>query len=141
VSDREQTLAVIETIGANPREWGKHIDTFFALLDTVPDDDWCTVRRSASPKDRNIIMTQYLGHIERTYTATAPEAARMVEGGVAVILLEGFELDYRETTLLVKDFMTTTGATITQFARRARDCDGRALEYIRGISQTYGIGR
>lgn len=140
MNDREQTLAVIKTIGANPREWGKHIDAFFALLDTLSDDDWCAVKRFSSPEGRNIILFQYLGHIERTYNLRAPEAARMVEGGVMLILLKGFELDYRETTLRVKDFVKTTGVTVTQFARRARECDVPALGYIRGIHQTYGIG-
>jgi hypothetical protein len=140
LNDREQTLAVIKTIGANPREWGKHIDAFSALLDTLSDDDWCAVKRFASPEGRNIILFQYLGHIERTYNLRAPEAARMVEGGVMLILLKGFELDYRETTLRVKDFVKTTGVTVTQFARRARECDVPALGYIRGIYQTYGIG-
>ncbi|SFN86696.1 hypothetical protein [Sphingomonas sp. OK281] len=141
MNNREQTLALIETIGANPREWGRHIDALFALLDTLSGDDWCAVKRSASPKDRYAVMIQYLGHIERTYTANAPEAARTVEGGVALILLEGFELDYRETTLRVKDFVKTTGATVSQFTRRARECDVPALEYTRGLCQTYGIGR
>lgn len=109
-------------------------------VDTLSDDDWCAVKRFASPEGRNIILFQYLGHIERTYNLRALEAARIVEGGVMLILLKGFELDYRETTLRVKDFVKTTGVTVTQFARRARECDVPALGYIRGIYQTYGIG-
>ena len=57
-----------------------------------------------------------------------------------LIFLEGFELDYREITLQVKDFVKITAVTVTQFARQARECDVPALEYIRGIYQTYGIG-
>lgn len=136
MNNRTQTLALIETVGANPREWGKHIDALLALLDTLSEDDWCAVKRAASPADRYGIMLQYLGHIERTYFATAPKAARMVEGGVALILLEGFELDYRETTLRVNDFLQMTGATVTQFARRAHECDVAALEHISGLCRT-----
>lgn len=136
MDNRQQTLALIETVGANLREWGKYIEALFKLLDTLSADDWCAVKRSASPNFRYAVMRQYLGHIRRMYTAAAPEATRMVERGVALILLEGFELDYRETTLLVEDFVKTTGATVTQFTRRARQCDAAALKHIHGFYQT-----
>lgn len=136
MNNRQQALALIETVGANQHEWGKHIDALFQLLNTLSADDWRAVKRSASPNFRYAVMKQYLGHIRRTYTAAAPEPARMVERGVALILLEGFELDYRETTLLVKDFVKTTGATEAQFARWAQQCDVAALKHIHGMYQT-----
>lgn len=136
MDNRQQTRALIEMIGATPREWGKHVDALFKLLETLSGDDWCAVKRSVSPKVRYAIMIQYLAHIERTYAAAAPEAPHMVEVGVALILLDGFELDYRETTLRVTDFLKTTGLTLTRFADRAHKCDVPALEYLRGLCQT-----
>lgn len=136
MANRHQSVALIEIIGASPHEWGKRIDALFTLLDTLSDDDWCAVKRSVAPKVRYGIMVQYLSHVERTYTAAAPEAAQMVEVGIALILLEGFELDYRETTLRVTDFLKTTGSTLTRFAEQAHKCDVPALEYIRGLCQT-----
>ncbi len=76
-----------------------------------------------------------------SHAAKAPDAARTVGGGVALILFEGFGPDYRATTQRVKDFVTTPGATVTQFGHRARECDVPAFEYFRGLCQTYGIGR
>ena len=63
----------------------------------------------------------------------------MIERGVASILLEGYELNYREMTVLVKDFVKTTGLGVTQFAGRARECDVPALEYIGRLCKTHAL--